>query len=132
MHTHRDIHMNVVKRILRYLKGTVGDKLVYCRSKDQATAHELIIYVYADLAEDLDERTISGFCILNKNMICWSNRKQKAVARSSTKAEYKSITVRTADVIWIWHLLQDIRERIKSSMITCNDQSAIKIFFNYI
>lgn len=51
----------------------------------------LLTYSDADWAGDTDEcRSISCYCVyIGKNLIFWSSRKQKAVARSSTEAEFQ-------------------------------------------
>ncbi|XP_049932797.1 uncharacterized mitochondrial protein AtMg00810-like [Nymphaea colorata] len=132
MHAPRDTHMDAVKRILRYLKGTVGDGLVYGKSENITTGHQLMTFTDADWAGDPDQRkSISGFCIfIGRNLVSWSCRKQKAVARSSTEAEYRCMAAGTAEVTWVRHLLEDIGENIKTSMLMCDNQSAINIAFN--
>jgi hypothetical protein len=44
--------------------------------------------------------------------VSWSSRKQKAVARSSTEAEYRSMVAGTTKVTWIRHLFSDLGETI--------------------
>ena len=53
MHAPTDCHMECVKRILRYLKGTVGDGLRYIPDGDYISGHRLITYSDADWAGDL-------------------------------------------------------------------------------
>lgn len=60
--------MNVEKKILpgmRYVKGTIGDRLVYYKSGNIAAGHKHITHIDVDWVEDPDERRyISGFYIL--------------------------------------------------------------------
>ena len=57
-------YMDVVKRILRYLKGTVGDRLTYVQSSCGTPKHDILTYTDADWAGDPDERRfVSGYCV---------------------------------------------------------------------
>lgn len=60
MHSPTIIHWQAVKRILRYLKGTLNHGLVFSKPK------ELLLtgYANADWASDPDDRkSTSGFCV---------------------------------------------------------------------
>ena len=119
MHEPHTPHMEAVKRILQYLKGTVGDDLVYRKSESNQDGHEIIIYADADWEGDLDERlSVSGYCsFIGSNMVSWSSRKQKVVARSSTEAEYRSMTAATVEATWIRHLLAEMGEPIARPLL---------------
>ncbi|CAN6444068.1 unnamed protein product [Victoria cruziana] len=132
MHAPTDCHMEAVKRILRYLKGTIGDGLTYRHSQYHDKGHELFTYTDADWAGDPDERrSVSGYCVyLGANLVSWSSRKQRAVSRSSTEAEYRAMAAGVADVTWIRHLLGKLHEKIVTSSLLCDNQSAINIALN--
>ncbi|CAN6456408.1 unnamed protein product [Victoria cruziana] len=134
MHAPTDCHMEAAKRILRYLKGTVGDGLAYVKDDIYTSGHRLFTYTDADWAGDPDERrSVSGYCVfIGNNVISWSSKKQMAVARSSTEAEYRAMAAGTADVTWIRHLLEELYEPIASSILLCDNQSTINIAFNPI
>jgi hypothetical protein len=42
-------------------------------------------------------------------LISWSAKKQPVVSRSSTEAEYRSLSITTVELFWIRMLLKDIR-----------------------
>ena len=87
-----DSHWTVVKRILRYLKGTLSHGLLL---QPTSISKPLIIRAFcdADWTSDVDDRhSTSGTAIfLGPNLISWWSRKQKITVRSSTEAEYGSI-----------------------------------------
>ncbi|CAN6487417.1 unnamed protein product [Victoria cruziana] len=134
MHSPTDCHMKAVKHILRYLKSTIGDGLTYTHTEATLEGHTLSTYTDVDWAGDPDERrSISGYCIyLGANLISWSSRKQRAVSRSSTEAEYRAMAAGVADVTWVQHLLVELHEQISSSTILCDNMSAIDIASNPI
>jgi len=92
-------HWAAVKRILRYLAGTVnfGLKFLPPSTGPPFTVHS---YCDADWASDPDDRrSTSGAAIFfGSNLVSWWSKKQSVVARSSTEAEYHSLALATAEV----------------------------------
>ncbi|KAM1633571.1 hypothetical protein ACFXTN_010610 [Malus domestica] len=90
MHQPRESHLQTVKRILRYLKGTLELGLWFSKT---ATPLRINAFSDADWADcHLDRRSTCGFCIfLGNSLLSWSAKKQPTVARSSTEAEYCSL-----------------------------------------
>lgn len=119
-----DTHMEAVKRILRYLKGTLGHGLSLFRSSDPSL---LIAYSDADWAGCPDtRRSTTGYCIfLGPNLISWSAKKQRTVSRSSAEAEYRALAYACADTIWIQGLLRELRYPLPQPVIlNCDNLSA--------
>ncbi|KAL8166183.1 hypothetical protein V2J09_007682 [Rumex salicifolius] len=83
-------HMNDVKQILRYVKGTLNLGCVYVKEQPK---EELIGYC-SDLAGDIDDRksTTGVIYFLGSNPITWVSQKQRVVALSSCEAEYIAAT----------------------------------------
>ncbi|GJX23206.1 retrovirus-related pol polyprotein from transposon TNT 1-94 [Tanacetum coccineum] len=79
-------HLYAVKRIFKYLQGTVNRGLWY--PKDSSIA--LTTYTYADHVGCQDTRRSTSGCIqlLGDRLVSWSSKRQKSDAISSTKAEY--------------------------------------------
>ncbi|KAJ1692595.1 hypothetical protein LUZ63_009293 [Rhynchospora breviuscula] len=106
MHAPTTSHWAAVKRILRYLKGSLSLGL---QLKPDAS-FTLHAYSDADWAGCPDDRrSTSGFSIfLGPNLISWSAKKQVTVSRSSTEAEYRALALASAELIWLQYLLAEL------------------------
>ncbi|XP_052487964.1 secreted RxLR effector protein 161-like [Gossypium raimondii] len=106
MHKPLDTHSKAVKRIMRYLQGTLEFGLQFTRHS------KLLLEGYSDASwgSDIDDRrSTSGFCIFfGGNPVSWSSKKQRVVSRSTTEAEYRSLTHVTAEIEWIRSLLIEL------------------------
>nr|GEZ79580.1 hypothetical protein [Tanacetum cinerariifolium] len=98
-------HLNVVKRIFRYLKGKPYLGLWY--PKD--SPFDLVAYSDSDYAgANLDKKSTTGGCqFLGCRLISWQCKKQIVVATSSTEAEYVAAASGCAQVLWIQNQLLD-------------------------
>ncbi|GJU75331.1 retrovirus-related pol polyprotein from transposon TNT 1-94 [Tanacetum coccineum] len=83
-------HLHAVKRIFKYLRGTVNRGLWY--SKDSSIA--LTAYADADHAGCQDtRRSASGSMqLMGDILVSWSSKRQKSAAISSTEAEYIALS----------------------------------------
>ena len=65
------------------------------------------------------------------NLISWKNKKQGVVARSSAKAEYRAMALATCELIWLKHLLQELRFGKDEQMkFICDNQVTLHISSN--
>ena len=80
-------HVDAVKRILGYVKGTINFGILYKKTNDC----QVMGYCDADYAGDCDTRrsTTGYFFSLGTGAISWCSKKQPTVALSSTEAEYR-------------------------------------------
>lgn len=126
-----DQHWKAVKRILRYLKGTIHQGLILKASK------YLNINAFSDAdwasAQD-DRKSTSGYCVyLDSNPISCCAKKQSTVSRYSMEAEFRSMENTTAEILWIKSLLSELRlESTKVPTIQCDNTSAISLSTNPI
>nr|XP_048322321.1 secreted RxLR effector protein 161-like [Ziziphus jujuba var. spinosa] len=92
-------HLEVAKRILRYLKGTTSFCLYYSTSND----YKLIRYSDSDWGGDIDDhKSTSGFMFyLGDTTFTWMSKKQKIVTLSTCDAEYVAATLCVCHAIWL-------------------------------
>lgn len=81
--------MDDVYRVLRYLKGSPGKRLLFCK----ASSRNKQVYIDADWAGSTNyRRSTSGYCtFVWGNLVTWKSKKQPFVARSSAEAEYRAL-----------------------------------------
>ncbi len=80
-------HFNVIKRLLRYLKGTLSYGITYGQNGKE---EDLVVYTDADWGGDKEtRRSIGGYLtVLYGGAVSWSLKRQATVALSSCEAEY--------------------------------------------
>lgn len=82
--------MNVVYRILRYLKGTTGKGLWF--KKTSTWPWKGIMIDWASSRDD--QRSTSGYCVfVGGNLVSWRSKKQAVVARSTAEAKYRAMAL---------------------------------------
>ncbi|RVW51537.1 Retrovirus-related Pol polyprotein from transposon RE2 [Vitis vinifera] len=116
MHYPTTTHWSFVKRLLRYLVGTVDDGLqLYKDSTLNLHAFSdtsLSLQAFSDVDwvgdKDIFCSTDAYVVYLGINPIFWSSKKQRTVARSSTEAECRSVANTTAELNFICYLLTDL------------------------
>lgn len=86
MHKPTETHWISLKRVLRYLKGTISHGLFLPRCSNLS----LRAFTDADWAGDVDDcsSTSAYVILLGDCLISWKFIKQRTVAKSSTEAEY--------------------------------------------
>lgn len=129
MHTPSTSHWQALKRLLRYLAGTLHHGLTIAGFPDMC----LHAFSDSDWAGDKDDFKSTGAYIvyLGRTPISWSSKKQKSVARSSTEAEYRSIANAAAELTWLTNLLGELRIPVSASpVIYCDNIGATNLSAN--
>ncbi|KAI3677445.1 hypothetical protein L2E82_51658 [Cichorium intybus] len=126
MHAPRTSHFNALKRILRYIKGTLSMGLhMHCSPNTS-----LISYTDADWAGCPDtRRSTSEYCVyLGDNLISWSSKRQSTISRSSAEAEYREVahivgeSAGFATSFWSW---ADLPLALPLFTVTINASNAV-------
>lgn len=99
------LHWAAVKRILRYLKGTIEMSL-QCKPESM----NLVGYCDADWAGDIDtRRSTTGYIFkFGGTPVCWKSKRQPTVALSTAEAEYMSMAHAAQTSVWLRRLLSDL------------------------
>ena len=119
----KEYHLNVVKRIFRYLKGTIDIGLWYPKSDN----FELICYSDVDFGGcKIDRKSTNGTChFLGHSLVSWHNKKQNSVALSTAEAEYIAARLGCAQVLWMKQTLSDNDLTFSHVPIKCDSTRAI-------
>ena len=124
-------HWEAVIRIVRYLKSHLGCGLLY------KTNGHLQIEAYTDtdwVGSLSDRKSTIGYCtFLGGNLITWKSKKQIVVARSSAEAEYRAMTLTSCELMWIKHLLEELKFVVMLPMtVHCDNEASIHIASNLV
>ncbi|GKA38183.1 retrovirus-related pol polyprotein from transposon TNT 1-94, partial [Tanacetum coccineum] len=123
-------HLHAIKRIFRYLKGTIHMGLWY--PKDSGFA--LRAFADADYAgcQDTRRSTSGSAQFLGDNLISWSLKKQKSTAISTTEVEYIALSGCCAQILWMRSQLFDYIFTFNKIPLYCDNQSAIALCCNNV
>ncbi|GJU33434.1 putative ribonuclease H-like domain-containing protein [Tanacetum coccineum] len=123
--TPKTSHLNVVKRIFKYLKGKPNLGLWYPRE----SPFDLEAYSDSDYAgANLDRKSTTGGCqFLGRRLISWQCKKQTIVATSTTEAEYVAAASCCGQVLWIQNQMLDYGFNFMNTKIHIDNESTICI-----
>ncbi|GJV30528.1 retrovirus-related pol polyprotein from transposon TNT 1-94 [Tanacetum coccineum] len=123
-------HLEAVKRIFRYIQGTINMGLWY--PKDTAMA--LRAYTDADHAGCQDtRRSTSGRAqLLGDKLVSWSSKKQTSTSISSTEAEYIAMSGCCAQILWMRSQLSDYGFAYNHVPLYCDNKSVIALYYNNV
>ncbi|GKB76453.1 retrovirus-related pol polyprotein from transposon TNT 1-94 [Tanacetum coccineum] len=126
--TPKTSHLNVVKRIFRYLKGKPKLGLWYPR----VSSFDLEAYSDSDYARaNLDRKSTTGGCqFLSRRLISWQCKKQTIIATSITEAEYVAAANCCRQVLWIQNQMLDYGFNFMNTKIYIDNESTICIVKN--
>ncbi|KAJ9557404.1 hypothetical protein OSB04_012018 [Centaurea solstitialis] len=124
----KESHLKAVKRIFRYLKGTVNLGLWY----PKGSGYELTGYTNADHGGcKLDIKSTTGHIqFLGDKLVSWASKKQNCVSLSTAEAEYVAGASCCSQIIWMRTQLRDYGFKFDKIPIYCDSKSAIAISCN--
>lgn len=125
-----------VKRVLRYLKGTLHYALALRKSETHLNG-----FCDASWAEASDRKSTTGYCFSigdtlqnHINLISWRSKRQTVVALSTCESEYIAMSTAVQELLYLKQLLSDIVCGSQSDKcvvtLSCDNQSAISIAHN--
>lgn len=129
MHDPREPHLGALKRVLRYIQGTIEYGLqLYCQSDSDPIAYSDANWAGCPTTR----RSTSGYCVfLGANLLSWSSKRQGTTSRSSAKAEYRDVANAVAEAYWLRNLLRGLhKSTTKAAIIYCENVSAIYLASN--
>lgn len=128
LNNYSTVHWNMVKKIIRYLKGTVNYGILYKNDKGILEG-----FSDADFASDKEtRRSTTGYVFkLNGGPITWCSKLQPTVSLSTTESEFIAAAQATKEAIWLRKFMSDIQEDLHGpTQLMIDNQSAIKLIKN--
>lgn len=101
-----DEHWLAEKRVLQYLAST-RDRGIFLRSNNNPSLHAFFDAAWGG-NKDAYTSTNSNIVYLGSPRVSWCLKKQKSATRSSTEAEYQTVTDTVSDLRWISLFLQEL------------------------
>ena len=120
------VHLAAVKRLLRYIKGTMHLGLCYRFGSSQ----DIVGFCDSDFAGDSqDSKSTSGHVFtLGGASISWRSKKQGLIALSSTESEYIGYSEASREAIWLKQLYHEITGTdYTPQRILCDNKSALQL-----
>jgi len=121
------LHWGAAKRVLHYLKGSIGLKLVYSRT---SSPDKFVTFSDADLSGNPDNsRSTGGFAIcMGGGAVQWGSRLQPHVSLSSTESEYTIASKVGCEVMWMRYFFEGIGYNMsRPSPLLLDNKSAIQV-----
>lgn len=123
-------HWQAIKRILRYLKGTLEVEILYNSEKNDL---RLVGYSDADFASDVSTRrsTTGVVFMFAGGPVTWSSQRQSLVTLSTTESEYVAATSTAKEAMWLRSLLNDLGYSCEgATVLNIDNQSTIRLAKN--
>ena len=131
-------HVGALKRVLRYLKGSIDFQLTYgTESSGSSGRSDSTLAVLGHCDSDWggsidDRRSVSGtvFTIAG-GAVTWQAQRQKSVALSTVEAEYMAACQAAKDAVWLRAFLVGLGLNASApTSIQCDSQGAIALAKN--
>jgi len=119
MESPRQVHLQYVKRIMRYIKGTT----IFCLFYSSYKKIKIIGYSDSDWGGDSDERkSASDNCFMIGKTVClWSSKKQSIVALSTCENEYVAAATSVCQSVWLSNIMTQIGFNLDVPIKNCID-----------
>ncbi|GKB39380.1 hypothetical protein Tco_0884322 [Tanacetum coccineum] len=124
----KNSHLEAIKRIFRYIKGTSHLGLWY----PKVTGLEKIVYADSDYATDyVYRKSTSGVCtFMGCYLTSWFSKKQIVLAISTIEAEYVFAEKACQQALWMKQALVDYDIKLDDIPVLCDNKGAIDLSKN--
>jgi hypothetical protein len=129
--TPKQSHLVAVKRIFKYLKGTMTYGLWYPRNQN----FQLTAYLDADWKNCVDERKSSsgGEFFLGDSLVAWVSKKQGSIYVSTTEAKYIIVATCCTQILWMIQTLANLKVTYTDPIpLHCDNTSSISVSKNLV
>ena len=126
-----NLHLQVAKRVLRYLIGTVDYGIFYEKNGNK----QLIAFMDSDCAGDIEDKksTTGKVFMLSGGVVSWSSKKQPIVTLSTIEAEFIVAATCACQAIWMRRILETLNnDQEGCTTLMCDNSSTIKLSKNPI
>jgi len=123
-----NVHMQAVKRVFRYLRGTSHFKLNF--QVDDSITSSTEVYVDSDWAGDrTDRKSISGYVgLIDGGAVSWGSRKQTSVSLSTVEAEFIAVSTAVKEILWHRSLFSSLNVTLTSpTSLLIDNQGALDL-----
>jgi hypothetical protein len=119
--------IKAANQVLKYLRGTYGDKIRYTRPKNFNGILDIFVFSDSDWAGCIDTRrsTVGYIIYMCGGPIAWKSQMKKTLALSSCEAEYMALSEVGREIVWIINFLTEIKVKFNKPRIYCDASSAI-------
>lgn len=115
-------HMNLVRRFIKYVKGSLGHGITI--NKSTSSCPVMFVDVNWVLFINLC-RSTTGWCLqIGTSIISWKSEVQKSIFLSSIESEYMALDSDTQEIIFIRGLITEIGITIELPTIIYEDNNS--------
>nr|GFA19550.1 ribonuclease H-like domain-containing protein [Tanacetum cinerariifolium] len=130
-HNPREPHFVALKRILRYVRGTVDFSLqLYALATTS-----LVGYIDVDwVGCPSTRRSTSGYCVfLGDNLLYRSTKRQHTLSRFSVEVEYRNVANVVAETTWLRNLLHELHSPLlTAALVYCDNVGVVYMDANHV
>jgi hypothetical protein len=117
------VHIDLMKHLCRYLKGTIDYGLEFGDVDIKITDMKMATFADASLADRLPSRHSTGAhaVFVAGAPVLWKTNKQTFVALSTTEAEFTNLTPAALSAMWVSQILEECGAPQKAPSILFTD-----------
>ncbi|WVZ85083.1 LOW QUALITY PROTEIN: hypothetical protein U9M48_032040 [Paspalum notatum var. saurae] len=128
MHDPREPHLTAIKRLLRYLRGTIDyGLLLHLLPPPTSSSTPTLTGVGCPDTR----RSTSGYAVFLGGDL--SSKRQQVISRSSAEVEYRAVANGVAEASWLRQLLAELHSPLaKSTLVYCDNVSTVYFSTNLV